>query len=255
MILLDELLREHPHFSLPTQFRLGVPLGATTLCFQNYYEQLFPDRDTPVDLYVVCFGENGEQLDGTVLRIETGEAVQYTPDSANLNGNGLIAAMAVPAFDIAAYSAGKFKIRSQIGTGFYVIWDDSKGHIDTMHEWMSVLREPLPFANHYFVFDSGQAKLERFGLAVVNPASGAGWESRPSVSIYNSARRLLGAGQLDAIAPMGARIVFLDKMFPDLGGWFSDHGALGVQLSGANLVEPLTVEVHRSGDLHIHHIN
>jgi hypothetical protein len=255
MTTLEALLREHPNFSLPTQLRLGAPFGMTTLCFQNFYNQLFPERDTPVELHVVCFSEKGEQLDGRVLTVETGEAVQYTPDAANRSGTGLIAAAAIPAFDLTSYSTGKIKVRSEIGTGFYVIWDDGNGHIDTMHEWMAVAHGPVPPARHYFVFDSARSKLERFGLALVNPVVGQGCESQPIVSIFDSARRRLGSARPEAVPPMGARLFFFEKEFPELGSWFRTHGALGVEVCGANLVEPLTVEIHRSGDLHIHHIN
>jgi hypothetical protein len=255
MTSLETLLHEHSNFSLPTQLRLGAPFGMTTLCFQNFYSELFPERDTPVDLHVVCFSEEGEQLDGTVLRVETGEFVQYTPDAANRRGTGLIAAAAIPAFDLARYSAGKLKIRSEIGTGFYVIWDDGSGHLDTMHEWMAVSRRPLPPARHYFVFDSACSRLGRFGLALVNPVVGSGCESQATVSIFDSTRRSLGSARLEPVPSMGTRMVFFDAVFPGLGSWFRTHGPLGVEVSGANLVEPLTVEIHRSGDVHIHHIN
>jgi len=255
MTSLETLLHEYSNFSLPTQLRLGAPFGMTTLCFQNFYSELFPERDTPVDFHVVCFSGEGEQLGGTVLRVETGEAVQYTPDAASQRGTGLIAAAAIPAFDLAGYSAGKLKIRSEIGTGFYVIWDDGSGHLDTMHEWMAVTRGPLPPARHYFVFDSARSRLERFGLALVNPIIGSGCESQATVSIFNSARRPLGSATLEPVSSMGARLVFFDAVFPELGSWFATHGPLGVEVSGANLAEPLTIEIHRSGDVHIHHIN
>jgi hypothetical protein len=47
----------------------------------------------------------------------------------------------------------------------------------------------------------------------------------------------------------------IDEMFPDARALFAQHGALGAEIRGANLVEPLTAEFHVSGDLHLHHIN
>ena len=54
---------------------------------------------------------------------------------------------------------------------------------------------------------------------------------------------------------MGSRLVYLDEVFPGVGGWFERHRALGARIEGVNLVEPLTAEFHASGDLHLHHIN
>src|SRR5215213_2476828 len=106
MLTLETLLHEHPGYSLPTQYRVGAP-GSTLICFHNFYDQLFPGEDTPVDLHMLAFDADGSQVEGETLRVATGEAVQYSAELADARGSGLIAAMAVPAFDLVRLNAGK----------------------------------------------------------------------------------------------------------------------------------------------------
>jgi hypothetical protein len=252
MITIEQLLRDYPNYALPTQYRVGGVHGRTTLCFQNFYQQVFPDKDAPVDLYVLSFDTTGNQIEGVHLAVATGEAVQYQPDA---RGPGLVAAMAAPAFDLESYSAGRLKLRDELGTGFYVIWEDATGHLDTMHEWMQVRTNSAPATRHYMVFDPAQGALTRAGLVVTNPHFGGGLDTRAAVTLYSRNRERLGQCALPAIVPMGVRLIFLDELFPDVAAWFARYGALGLRIDGTNLVEPLTAEFHASGDLHLHHIN
>ena len=255
MITLERVLNEHANHALPTQYRLGDPHGRTTLCFQNFYQQLFPDRETPVDLYVLCFDGKGHQLEGVRLAVSSGEAVQFDTIASAAHGSGLIAAMAVPAFDLAQYNAGRLKLKHELGTGFYVIWEDAAGHVDTMHEWMQVRRAPAAHSRYYMVFDSARGTIERSGLVLTNPAYGASLETRAALSLYTREGMRLGRCELPAVPPMGSRMILLDEFFPAAPQWLAQHGALGAEIDGTNLVEPLTVEFHSSGDLHLHHIN
>ena len=254
MLTLEDLLREHPGYSLPTQYRVGAP-GTTLLCFHNFYEQLFPGMDTPVDLHVLAFGEDGVQVQGETLRVGTGEAVQYSAAAADARGSGLIAAMAVPAFDLARFNAGKLKLRSELGTGFYVIWKDAAGRLDTMHEWMPVRGGATGASRYFFVFDAARHAIARVGLVLVNPCRASGATAGGELTLYTSGGAALGRAQLPEIAPMGSKLVFLDELFPEVPQWLERHGALGARIDGVNLVEPLTAEFHASGDLHLHHIN
>ena len=254
MLTLEALMRLAPGYSMPTQYRLGAP-GETVLCFHNFYEQLFPGQDTPVDLHVLAFNEAGAQVHGETLRIATGEAVQYSAADADARGSGLIAAMAVPAFDLAQLNAGRLKLKSEIGTGFYVIWKDAGGRLDTMHEWMPVRTGAAGASRHFFVFDAAHRALARIGLALTNPCCAPGADATGELSLYDRGGNVLGRARLPAVPPMGSRLVFLDEIFPDVGAWLDRHGALGARIDGVNMVEPLTAEFHASGDLHLHHIN
>ena len=254
MLTLETLLRDHPGYSLPTQYRVGAP-GTTLLCFHNFYEQLFPGKDTPVDLHVLAFAEDGVQVHGETLRVPTGEAVQYSSAEADAGGSGLIAAMAVPAFDLVAYNAGRLKLKSELGTGFYVIWKDAAGRLDTMHEWLPVRAGALGAMTHFFVFDGAQHAISRVGLALVNPCFASDAPASGELSLYTRGGQALGRAALPRVAPMGSGLVYLDDLFPDIAAWFDAHGALGARIDGVNLVEPLTAEFHVSGDLHLHHIN
>jgi hypothetical protein len=254
MVTLEDVRRAHPEYALPTQYRVGAP-GSTLLCFHNFYEQLFPGEDTPIDLHVLAFAGDGTQVSGETLRVATGEAVQYSASIADAAGSGLVAAMAVPAFDLTRVNAGRLKLRREIGTGFYVIWKDGSGRLDTMHEWMPVRSAPLGESRHSFVFDSSRRALARMGLALMNPCCAPGGQASGTLSLYAQSGEPLGSAALPAIAPMGSRLVELDTLFPAIASWFDRHGALGARIDGVNLVEPLTAEFHASGDLHLHHIN
>ncbi|HEX2830020.1 MAG TPA: hypothetical protein VHP37_26975 [Burkholderiales bacterium] len=254
MLRLDALMRDKPGYSLPTQYRLGAP-GQTVLCFHNFYEQLFPGQDTPVDLHVLAFAEDGSQVHGETLRVATGEAVQYSAAAADARGSGMIAAMAVPAFDLAQINAGRLRIRSEIGTGFYVIWKDARGRLDTMHEWMPVRATAGGESRYFFVFDAARHLLARVGLVLTNPCCARGADATGTLALYDRAGTVLGRERLPAVPPMGSKLVYLDELFPDARTWFERHGALGARIDGVNLVEPLTAEFHQSGDLHLHHIN
>jgi hypothetical protein len=250
-----ELMRIHPDLSMPTQFCLAGRYGYSTICFHNYYDRIFQGAKTPVELHLFFFDGNGNQVRSLSEDIDTGAFFQFDSLNTGINECGLVAAMAVPKFDLAKLSQGKLRLRREIGTGFYIIWRDAAGHVDTMHEWASVRRTPLPSSCHYLLFDKSAGGIADVAIIVTNPIDCPGASVVPAVVIYDRHRNKLGDAVLDAVAPMGARVEHLAQIFPKIPDWFDEHGALGIKVFGKNLIEPLTMEIHRSGDFHIHHIN
>jgi hypothetical protein len=124
-----------------------------------------------------------------------------------------------------------------------------------MHEWMPVRAEALGASRHFFVFDEAQHALARVGLVLVNPCCAKDGAATSELSLYTGRGQVLGRAPLPPVAPMGAKLVYLDEVFADVARWFERHGALGARIDGVNMVEPLTAEFHVSGDLHLHHIN
>jgi hypothetical protein len=54
---------------------------------------------------------------------------------------------------------------------------------------------------------------------------------------------------------MASRLVYLDEVFSDFQQLLAQERVLGVRADTRNMVEPFSLELHRSGDFHLHHIN
>ena len=251
---LAALLAAHPGFEFPTQFCLAGTSGRSTICFHNFYDQVFRDADVPVDLHICAFTPRGEPA-GTVSRlVPTGQAVQVPAEELGMSEPGLVAVAALPRFDLARLAEGKLKLKRRIGTGFYMIWEDGAGHVDTMHEWLGIADEPLGARRFHVVFDHAGGRIARHGLVLMCPVM------TPStadcrITVYTAAGRSLGSADGPHLNAMGSRIVDLDEIFPRFADWLAAEGALGVRLDCTNLVEPLSLERSRSGDFHLQHIN
>jgi hypothetical protein len=252
---LDELLTKYPSYILSTQYCTPPTLASSRICFHNFYQQIFPDLQTPVHLLLLFFNEKGQQVATFEKYVETADSVQIEAADAGYWGPGLVAVVAVPDFDLVRYSEGRIKLKKTVGTGFYIVWHDKVGHVDTMHEWMPVERGCLPARTHYMVFDQAGGVITRHGIVLVNPIAHKYGMLQANITCYAPDRKTLGRTSLDPVPAMGSRLVFLNDLFAEFEGWLSKHQHVGVKVSGCNLVEPLTVELHRSGDFHIHHIN
>lgn len=251
---LAQLIAAHPGFEFPSQFCLAGSAGHSTVCFHNFYGQVFREADVPVELHVLGFGPQGEAAGALRRSVATGAAVQIESEELGLKEPGLLVAAALPRFDLTRLAKGKMRLKRQIGTGFYIIWHDANGHVDTMHEWLAVSPKPLSQRRFHVVFDHSRGRLERHALVLMRPALGAGaGESR--LTVYTASGRELGSAPGPNVLPMGARIVELHNLFPSFSAWLATEGALGVRLDCANLVEPLSLERSRAGDFHLQHIN
>lgn len=252
---LIELRAEHPGFNLPCQYRIGDPLGHSHICFQNFYSQVLPNEETPVDLHLCLFNEGGGQLGHACVPVPTGGFAQVDVAALGVQEPGLVAVMAVPRFDLAGLSKGRFRLKDNKGTGYYIVWHGREGQVDTMHEWAAVTEAPLPKRSLYAIYSADAHALVRHGVVLINPLLGNGAETAPSLTVHTPDRKLLGQARVGVIPSMGSRMFYLDELFPDFPAWLDSHRHLRVGVHSANLTEPLTVELHASGDFHIHHIN
>lgn len=252
---LNELFAKYPSYALPTQYCPPPALASSRICFHNFYQQIFPDLQTPVHLLLLFFNEDGQQVAAFKKYVGTADSVQIEVSEVGYSGPGLVVVVAVPDFDLVRYSEGRIKLKKTVGTAFYIVWHDKAGHVDTMHEWMPVERGSLPARTHYMVFDQAMGAIARHGLIFVNPIAHEHGTLQADITCYTPDRKTLGRTSIDPIPPMGSRLLFLNDLFAEFENWLSRHQHLGVKISGYNLVEPLTVELHHSGDFHIHHIN
>lgn len=255
MQMLPEFMRAHPGFAIPTQYSLGPDFGNTVICFHNFYGQVFPDRETDVDLNLGFFDSEGKQVAFFTQPVKTNGFLQFDTREHDIRVSGIVAVAAIPRFDLNTMNEGKVKLRAKIGTGFYVVWQDARGHADTMHEWADVRASASPSQNLRFVIDNKSSRIARHGLILTNPTLATDGAAEPSLMIYSKDRRVLGKKKMPNIPPMGSRRVEFLELFPEFHVWLSRYGSLAVQVSGRNVIEPLTMETHVSGDFHIHHIN
>lgn len=255
MIRLEELLNAWPGFEFPTHFCLAEPMGRSVVCFQNFYDQIFRDTDVPVDLQLFGFDTAGNQVGALALKVGTGEAVQVPSSELGMREPGLIALAALPRFDLRRLAQGKLRVKRRVGTGFYVIWQDARGHVDTMHEWLSATLGPRASQTFYVVFDHANGQIARHGLVLMNPVLDRRAKATPRLSVYTRAGRTLASIQVLPLSGMASRIVYLDEVFPLFPNLLASEGVLGVRVQSLNLAEPFTLELQRSGDFHIHHIN
>jgi hypothetical protein len=255
MLSLAELVRKHSEFAVPTQYCVGGEFGESVVCFHNFYAEIFRNADTPVTLYLCYFDSAGAQRAAIARDLASGEATQIASSEAGFTDSGLVTVVAIPRFDLQALAKNKIKLRGDIGTGFYMIWRDAAGHVDTMHEWLPVRREGSVEGRYYFVLNPPFSQITCYGLVLMNPTLDASAHVEASVRVYTAQRKVLGTAVLPTVPPMGSSLIYFNDVFPQIGAWAESHGALGVELLGKNVIEPLTVEIHRSGDFHLHHIN
>lgn len=252
---LAELIAAHPDFEFPSQFCLAGAAGRSTLCFHNFYDQIFRDADVPVELHVLGFDAQGQPAGMARRSLATGEAVQIDSDELGLREPGLMVAAALPRFDLARLAEGKLRLKRRIGTGFYMIWQDAEGHVDTMHEWLGVTTQPIGHRRYHVVFDHAGGRLDRYGIVLMCPTLDASVRGEASISVYAASGKTFGSVETPRLNPMGSRIVDLAELFPRFADWLAAEGALGVRLDCRNLVEPFSLERSRSHDFHIQHIN
>ena len=256
MTRLEEVLHASPGFEFPTHFCLAGSAGRSWICFQNFYDQIFRDADVPVELQLFGFDSAGNQVGAFARPVATGEAVQIPADEAlGMKEPGLVALAAQPRCDLHRLAQGKVRLKARVGTGFYIIWQDGAGHVDTMHEWLAASARPLRRQTFYVVFDHAAGRIGRYGLVLMSPVLDRASSAEARLGLYTRDGRTLGTVTLPPLGAMGSRIVYLDEVFPAFPGLLAEHAALGVRVAARNLVEPFSLELQRSGDFHLHHIN
>jgi hypothetical protein len=256
MMRLEDALQASPGFEFPTHFCLAGAAGQSLVCFQNFYDQIFRDTDVPVELQLFGFDPGGKQVGAFAQRLATGESVQIAADrELGMREPGLIAVAALPRFDLQRLAQGRLRVKPRVGTGFYMIWQDRAGHVDTMHEWLAASPRALRRQTFYVVFDHAAGRIGRYGLVLMSPVLDRAAIATARLALYTRTGRTLATAELPPLGAMGSRIVYLDEVFAPFGELLAQHGVLGVRVEARNLVEPFSLELQRSGDFHIHHIN
>ena len=254
MSKIQTFLAEHPRYPLSTQF---APVGGDMNCvigFFNYYDQVFRGSETAATLYLIFLDRGGNEIAERAIRIPANGSLQFDAGADGIICDGMVAVAAVPERDIDAINIGRVQVKQRVNTGFYVKWENDSGGCDLMHEWTSVQAAPVALAKHHVGFIKAQYEIEH-GLVLMNPVAAGGAVSVPLLVLRESGQSTeLAQATLDAIPPMGTRVVRLSSVFPDFASRLASGRPMVVDVVAENLSAPLTAEWHGQGDFHFHHI-
>ncbi len=160
----------------------------------------------------------------------------------------------MPDANLSALADGKFKIRRSVTTGFYITWENDGRWRDTMHEWADVSAS-APASNTQHVGFAVAGTAVKCGLVLTNPTTAATPAEATELRLRSIDGRLrLAPVTIAALPPMGSRMLQLADVFGDFDHLLGEHRQLVVDVRSCQQAPPFTVEWHRSGDFHIHHI-
>lgn len=254
MSKIQSFLAEHPRYPLSTQYAPVVGDMNCVVGFFNYYDQVFRGSGTAATLHLIFLDRDGNVAAERAIRVPPNGSLQFDARAEGITCDGMVAVAAVPEGDIDAINAGRVQVKSRVNTGFYVKWENDSGGRDLMHEWTSVQAAPVARAKHHVGFVKAQCEIAH-GLVLMNPVAAAGAASVPSLVLRESGRpAALAQATLDAIPPMGTRVVRLASVFTDFASRLASGRALVVDVVAENLSAPLTAEWQGKGDFHFHHI-
>lgn len=251
---LADLAKANSSFEFPTQFCIAGEMGRSLVCFHNFYDQIFPNTDVPVDLHLCGFDQQGSQVGALTLELRTGQAAQVSTTEVGMTEPGLVAVGALPRFDLQKLAAGKLRVKRRVGTGFYMIWQDRVGHVDTMHEWMAASTEEIGRQTFYMVFHHANGRIARCGMVLMCPILDSSANGQATVTVYTHSGRVLFTAKVPPLRSMGSRVVYLDELFVTFPKILREEATLGVKVETQNLAQPFSFEVQTSGDFHIHHL-
>lgn len=253
--MLDELKIAFPNFEVASQYCPVTSELWSTICFYNFYDQIFDGAGIAVDLHLCFFDEDGKEIDYIRQEVKPRGFCQFETLSRVKHSRGMVGVLAAPRADLGTISRGRLKLRESIGTGFYITWNGFQGHIDVMHEWLPLLSTPTD-ARTYYLGLNGFSEQVRWGALLMNRVASGDQRSvaTPTVEVVSPDRRVLGRIVCDPIRSLGTRLLDLSATFPQINDWLRRYKTCVIKITGHNLADPLSVEWHSSGDFHFHHI-
>jgi hypothetical protein len=250
----SELLAKHPQFELPLSYCAVGPDRDSTICFYNFYDQIFPDQQIVTDLYLSFFGEDGTELKTVVQEVPCHGSVQIDASQFVDCMSGMVGVMAVPRAELSELAKNRFPLKSKIGTGYYMVWREGQGQrADMSHEWSPLAESQLGEKEWYVGYSPSRVALER-GIILMNICGIEKEESisRPVIEALGQRRQVLGSTRVEPLRSLATKVLTLKDLFADIEGWLKE-GVVTLRVRGKNLALPLTVERHPEGDFHIHH--
>jgi hypothetical protein len=254
MTQLTELMHRHSGFGFSSQYVLAEGPWNSVLAFHNYFEEVFPGRDVSARLHLVFHDAAGRETGAHAIDVAAGAAIQIDCRALGVPSDGVVAMAAVPDTDLTALTEGKFKIKSRVTTGYYITWEHAGRWRDTMHEWAEVGSIAQRRSVQHVGFAAAGYPID-CGLVLTNPTCAADGGAAVTLRLRSADGRMAPKQvPLEALAPMGSRVVRLNEHFPNFDAQLAQYGSLVVDVESTLAGPPLTFEWHRSGDFHIHHI-
>ena len=251
---LDYLIQHHPGHAFPTQYVLAETGWNSFLSFHNYYDEVFPGKRITARLHLVFHDPEGRETLNHEVDIAPGGTVQIDCRKLGVCISGIVAMAAVPAANLSQFAEGKFKIRAQVGTGFYVTWEREGLWRDMMHEWTDVLTTESVVNIQHVGFAASNEPVD-YGMVLMNPSIAPSSGVPIELTLRTDKRQQVGRkAELHALPAMGSRIISMSETFADFTDLLAKHRRLVVTVASRNHSPPLTAEWHRSGDFHLHHI-
>jgi hypothetical protein len=254
MSYLRNLLQHKPGAAFASQYALVHDSWNSLISFHNYFDEVFPGEQIAVRLELVFHDTDGRET--LIHEVEVAPSTSIIVDCkvAGSRSDGIVAVRALPQADLHVLAEGRFKIRTQLGTGFYVTWEWDKRFRDTMHEWTDVSTSGGVRSIQHIGFVANSVNIEH-GVLLTNPSTRTNQTTKLDLSLHaGSGSRIGKTVSLPPLPAMGSRIVKMSEVFPNFNALLAQHERLVLGVNSDLAAPPLTAEWHPSGDFHFHHI-
>lgn len=252
---LEEFVLKHPNYETPFQYYKTGDGWETSVCFYNYFDQIFPKDNVSAALHLFYFDVNGKQIAYGLENFSVHESKQVKSSQFIGSGEGVVAVAAVPDGDIEKLAEGKFLLRNPISTGYYVMWENlNSGTIDISHELQNFVKKETPMVPQYFNFNASSSNLQRKMIVInshIDPVAG---RITPTYKVFKNSQFVVEYRPGVEIRGRGLQIVDLDEIAKNTGQDFKSTDQITVCADTQNVTMPMTFESVNGQDFHMHHI-
>jgi hypothetical protein len=252
---IEEFLIKHPNYETPFQYYKTGEGWETSICFYNYYDQIFPKDEISTTLHLFYFDVNGKQVSYGIENFSVHESKQIKSSQYVQSGEGLVAVAAVPDGDIEKMAQEKFKLRDYISTGYYVVWENLiSGTIDLSHELQNFVKKDTAISPQHFNFNASDSNLKRKLIVInsyIDPNRG---QIKPTYTIFKNSQFVGEYRPPVEIYGRGVQIIDLDEISKSIGVELKSNDQVMVRATTKNVTMPMTFESVNDQDFHIHHI-
>lgn len=252
---LEEFLLKYPNFETTFQYYKTGDGWETSICFYNYFDQIFPKDNVSAALHLFYFDATGKQISYGLEKFGVHESKQIKSSQFVKSGEGVVAVAAVPRESIEKLAEGKYVLRNPVSTGYYVIWENLvSGAIDIAHELQNFIKKDTPVVPQYFNFNSSTSHLQRKMIVInshINPLEG---RTVPSYKIFKNSQFVTEYHPGVEICGRGLGIIDLDTIAKNTGHVFKSEDQVTVCAVTKNVTIALTFESVNNQDFHIHHL-
>ncbi|MBY0451716.1 MAG: hypothetical protein K2P92_01690 [Bdellovibrionaceae bacterium] len=252
---IEDFLLKYPNYETPFQYYKTGHGWETSICFYNYFDQIFPKENISTALHLFYFDAGGKQIAYGLENFSVHESKQIKSSQFVNSGEGVVAVAAVPEGNIEKLAEGKFTLRNSISTGYYVVWENlNSGTIDISHELQNFVKTETPAVPQYFNFNASSSELKRKMIVInshIDPALG---QITPTYKVFKNSRFIADYRPGVEISGRGLKIVDLEDIAKSIGHVFKSEDQITVCAATKNVTMPMTFEAVNDQDFHIHHI-